>query len=162
MSQKIKLKTISGPMEPFTVPVVVKNLQGAEVEFVFTCMARSRTEWAPIKKEVLAVQMDEARRTAEEAKAAAAKAGEAAKDDAAKWDGVLESCQKFEALDVASVVVSGIDKAVGFAQRIATGWDLEDEMNADTLRQFEDKFPGGLQLLIDKYDAAIQGAREKN
>lgn len=168
---KIKLKTILGPDEDFNVPVVVKNLKGQDVEFVFTCRARTLTEWAPIQKEIAAASLESVRKQAEEAKAEAKKAKRAKKadspDDAdepeqAQWDAVLAQVERFDQLDVVDLTNVAISKQVGFAMQIASDWDLDDPWSADSLHTFENKFPGGIQKLIDKYDASIKGAREKN
>lgn len=57
MSTPIKLKTIFGPKEDFNVPVIVKNLQGQDVQIDFQCKARTKTEWAPVKKEIVATRI---------------------------------------------------------------------------------------------------------
>lgn len=166
---KIKLKTIFGPEEDFSVPVTVKNLNGSEVEVTFTCKARTLTEWAPLRKEIAAAALEPIRKQAEEAKAAAKKAkknaGDSSDDQAdevSQWDNVLDNIKKFDDADPVDLTKVGIAKQAEFGMQIAAGWDIDDPLNAETLATFEDKFPGGIQILIDKYDAAIKGAREKN
>lgn len=168
MTAKIKLKTILGPIDDFNVPVTVMDLGGDEVEIVFRCKARTLTQWLPIRKEIVAATLEQVRKQAEEAREAALKAkegGDAAEspDDIEKqWAAVFENLRKFDETNPVEMASIAISQQVEFAKRIATGWSIEDPMNDETLAQFEDRFPGGIQALIDKYDAAIKGARGKN
>lgn len=167
MSQPIKLKTIKGPKEDFNIPVVVLNLQGEEVQIDFACKARSKTEWAPIKKKIVAERMEDLRKQAEAA-IAASDAPDDEDADAQKkrtveaWKKALERVQEFE--DADAVELAGVvnEKQAEFAQQIATGWSLDIPMTTEHLADLEDEFPGSISKLIEKYDAAILGAREKN
>lgn len=167
MTTPIKLKTIKGPKEDFNVPVVVLNLQGEEVQIDFACKARSKTEWAPIKKKIVAERMEDLRKQAESAIAAS----DAPEDEDAAaqkqrtvqaWKTALERVKEFEDADAVELAGVANEKQAAFAQDIATGWSLDIPMTAQNLADLEDEFPGSIGKLIEKYDAAILGAREKN
>lgn len=168
MNTPLKLKTIRGPKEDFNVPVVVLNLQGQEVQIDFACKARSKTEWAPIKKAIVAERMEALKKQAEAALAEASGVEEPADETAKKqrirdtWAKALENVKEFEQSNAAEM--AGIDnsKQAEFAMEIATGWSLDIPMDKDALAELEDEYPGSIERLIEKYDAAIRGAREKN
>lgn len=168
MNTPIKLKAIRGPKEDFNIPVIVLNLQGQEVQIDFACKARSKTEWAPIKKDIVAGRMEALKKQAEAALAEVSEVEDTA-DEAAKkqrirdaWAKALENVKEFEQSN--AVELAGIDnnKQAEFAMKIATGWSLDIPMDKGSLAELEDEYPGSVERLIEKYDAAIRGAREKN
>lgn len=167
MSTPIKLKTIKGPKEDFNVPVIVLNLQGEEVQIDFACKARSKTEWAPIKKKIVSERMEELRKQAEAAIAASDTPDDG--DTAAQkqrtvsaWKTALERVKEFEDADAVELAGVANEKQAGFAAMIATGWSLDIPMTPDSLAELEDEFPGSIGKLIEQYDSAILGARTKN
>lgn len=168
MSAPIKLKTIKGPKEDFIVPVVVLNLQGEEVLIDFSCKARSKTEWMPVKKEIMADRIEELRKQAQAAIAASdeeasgANAKETKKQTIKTWKKAIERLNEFDATDPVEIADVANEKQAGFAVKIANGWSLDIPMTGQNLADLEDEFPGSIGKLIEKYDSVILGAREKN
>lgn len=168
MNAPVKLKTIKGPKADFPVTVTVLDLSGQPVEIDFTCKARTKTEWAPVKKKIIAERMKDLRKQAEAAIAASDAEGEGEGAEAQKkrtldaWKKALERVQEFEDADAVEIAGVANEKQAEFAIQIATGWSLDIPMTAEHLADLEDEFPGSISKLIEKYDAAVLGAREKN
>jgi hypothetical protein len=168
MNAPIKLKTIKGPKADFNVSITVLDLGGQEVEIDFTCKARTKTEWAPIKKKIMAERMEDLRKQAEAAIAASDAEGEDKDAEAQKrrtidaWKKALERVKEFEDADAVEIAGVANEKQAEFAGQIATGWSLDIPMTAQNLADLEDEFPGSISKLIEKYDAAVLGARTKN
>lgn len=168
MSAPIKLKTIKGPKADFPVSITVLDLSGQDVEIDFTCKARTKTEWAPVKKQIIAERMENLRKQAEAAIEASDAEAEDEDAEAKKkrtrdlWQKALERVKEFE--DADAVELAGVvnEKQAEFAAMIATGWSLDIPMTGQNLADLEDEFPGSIGKLIEKYDSVILGAREKN
>ena len=160
MSTPIKLKTIFGPKEDFNVPVIVKNLHGQDVQIDFACKARTKTEWAPVKKEIVATRIAKIKEQAE----AALKEEKKAKDDdtAQTWKDTLKRVKEFEESDAIALAGAPNAEQAAIALKIANGWSLDIPMNAENLAAMEDAYPGSIEALVGGYDSAVFGAREKN
>lgn len=127
-----RLKIIKAPTGTFPVEITVRDLDGTEGTIAFQCIARSQTAWAK-ERDALQARHD-----------AGQQAQDADKQPLARLFGDLIATD-------AAIVPS-----------IATGWDLDNEFNLQSLQEMEDQYPGAVNALVNEYSKQIHGARLGN
>lgn len=130
------LKSLAGMAPEFSLPVKIKRLDGEEITINFTAKALRKKEWAAMRDALIApvaVEID---------------AGEEAAPLA-----------KFT---FSSAIDGDMQKGADLVAQFATGWDLEDVMNAAALVELEDQIGGALSAVLGAYDAAIFHGRLGN
>lgn len=60
------------------------------------------------------------------------------------------------------MVSAGAADAANLIAKVATGWDLEDEFNAENLTELEDILPGALTEILGRIDAGLFQGRLGN
>lgn len=131
------LKSLGNASPEFRLPVSIPSLDGSEITITLTVKALRKTEWAALRDEL----------------AAPAPVDEAGSDSEA------ESAPKFS---FRSFVDGDMKKAAELLLRFAIGWDLEDDFNAESLVEMEDRFGGSLGAVVNAYHEAIFRGRLGN
>lgn len=149
-----KLKTLAGAPADFAMPVTLKNLQGEDVEIIFTCIGRTLLDWHPIYGQRLT---DEANAAMEQADKA-----EAAKEAAEGEEGKKRKPLKYDAKEVQKNMQDSLARGVALVREVAKGWDLEDEFSDENIKLMIAKFPGSQQQVHQEYHQRILGNRTKN
>lgn len=127
------IKSMSGAIPEFPMPVKIKRLDGTETAITFTAKALRKKEWAGLRDDHLNL----------------AKAAGETGDEPAKFS-------------FAAAVGESMRKVAELVTNCATGWDLSDEFNAANLEELEDNFGGTLDSFLSAYDAAIFHGRLGN
>lgn len=133
------LKSIGDLNPAFEMNVGVQARAGAEVMIKLQCQAHGKLEWAAIRDKA----NDEARERSE-------KRVEAASEDDAKSIRIVDVVRETMAAESALVM------------EFATGWDLSDELSAESLQRLENKCGGSISAMISKYEIAIYQGRLGN
>lgn len=133
------LKSIDDLNPAFDMPVDVKLKSGQAIQITLKCQALEKLQWAEIR--------DKAN---DEARARSEARIEAASEDDAKPIRITEVVRDTMAAEASLVV------------QFATGWDLADEFNEDSLKRLENKCGGAMGAMISKYEVAIYQGRLGN
>lgn len=155
MSKK-SIKTIRGPVANFDVPVEVTALNGVKDTVVFSCKARSRTEWMPHAKEISTKRFDAMLHLSEQVKA------DEDKTALEKLDDMRQKVQEIKDKDVVGEAMKHLKETAAYALLIADGWDYEEPLTEENIIAVEDIYPGTIEGLIEAYTKAINGLRTKN
>lgn len=138
-----ELKTIEGQVPEFPVPLDLQRFDGEIVRVTVRCKVFGKRAWSRMRREhvdaVLAEEQELAK-AEQEAKTAAAAAGEPAKRAVPHLDEILER---------------GMRRDGEFFAQVATGWSLPEPCNADTLADLDDRFANALALLLEAYERTI-------
>ena len=144
---KTILKSISGPVAPFKVPVDVIDLNGNELVINFTGIPRTRDEWMPIGQKIMNDRLEKAKK---------------AMEDAPIDDPELKLETKEQIAAQRKKRVKEVAEQIEEVLQVAQGWELDDEFNKVNLTNVEGRFPGCLRELVEKYGRVVNGERVKN
>lgn len=160
---KIIIKSLSGKDEPFNVPVDVVTLNGEDAVINFKGIARNRSDWLPIAKQMLDARLEKGKKALEEMKVedpeAKPETMEQVKESRKKRIKELTEMQK---RDLAKEYKGTVDEQIEEVLKVASGWELDDPFTKANLSLVEAKFPGCLHALVEQYGKVINGERVKN
>ena len=137
-----KLKLGDNP-KSFKKTIQIVLLEGGTAPLEISYIYRTRSQFAALVDANIAKAEADAK--------AAAEGAETNADDAAPKR--LTIAQSYAMVDKARA---------DHVLKIADGWDLGDEFNAESLLQFEDEYPGALDAISIAYVQAVAEARAKN
>lgn len=160
---KTILKSLSGPVEPFTVPVDVLDLSGNELVINFLGIPRTRDEWLPIGQKLMNDRLEKAKKAI----------GDAPIDDpelkletkeqiTAHREKRIKEMTDLQKRDLAKEYKGSIAEQIEEALKVAQGWELDDDFTKANLAKVEGRFPGCLRELVEKYGRVLNGERVKN
>lgn len=61
-----------------------------------------------------------------------------------------------------AVIAQAVDQNAHYLGEILVGWDLDEELNPESLEQFADELPAGARSIMDAYAGAISEGRLGN
>ncbi|MDD0814286.1 phage tail assembly chaperone [Curvibacter sp. HBC28] len=129
------IKSLKGAAASFPLPLIIKRLDGSEVELVFTAKAMRKTEWAALRDAQTAPAAESA--VAVEASAEPAE---------------IKAPEPFSWSDM---VKKDMSKVADLITKCAVGWSVTEEFNQESLIELEDMFGGTLGSFLQSYDSAI-------
>jgi len=136
----VTLKSLGSIAPTFDMPVEVP-VRGSEPATInLTCKALGKLAWARIRDAANASADERSEARIE----AASKEGERAR------------------IKVAEIVEEGLQADSATVLEFATGWDLEDPLNAENLQRLEDQCGGALRAIVEAYEMAIYQSRLGN
>ena len=148
----------------FEFAVVMKNLQGEDVEIPFIGVGRTLKDWMPIKLKRLEEEGNAHLEMVEKQQ----KIREDAESDAEKAEGkstAEKSKPKRITLDPAEIdkgINEGLAKGVAKVREFASGWGLDDDFTDENIADLIARYPGVQGLGWNNYDDRIYGNRLGN
>lgn len=136
------LKSIDDIPPEFSMPVPIPLRVGGTATITLQCRALTKTEWAAIRD----------RYTADLQARAEARINPKPSDTGAPAP----------TISMASAVRDGLENNAALVLEFATGWDLADPLDAQSVKRLEDKSGGALQAIVSHYEAAIYQSRLGN
>lgn len=162
-----KLKRLGSQAPTFTLPVDIAKLNGRNHRVVFQCKALRKSEWAKLR--------DDHQRATMEAvlggEPAATEVPGDAPDDGVDGEAQVQQESQSPLADALDNILKrgheanvreGLERDAAVVMAFATGWDLEDDFNADNLQAMEDEFGGSLGAVLMAYNVAIYQGRLGN
>lgn len=73
-----------------------------------------------------------------------------------------EKASKSKDKTIEGAFKSAIDNNVDFVLKIAEGWDLDDEFNAENIALLDDEYQGAITAIGEAYRSALVEGRAKN
>lgn len=136
------LKSIDDIAPEFSMPVPIPLRVGGTATITLQCRALAKTEWAAIRDRYNAdlQARAEARINREPS----------------------ESGVPAPSFSMASAVNDGLENNAALVLEFATGWDLADPLNEQSVKRLEDKSGGALQAFVAHYETAIYQSRLGN
>ena len=160
---KTILKSISGPVAPFKVPVDVIDLNGNELVINFTGIPRARDEWMPIGQKIMNDRLEKAKKAMEDAPIDDPELKLETKEQiAAQRKKRVKELTEMQKRDLAKEYKGSVAEQIEEVLQVAQGWELDDEFNKVNLTNVEGRFPGCLRELVEKYGRVVNGERVKN
>lgn len=144
-----KLKLVSKLEGTFPVVIEVSDLNGTEFSITFDGIARTQKTWAK-ERDAMIAEASAKIKAAEEKPKKKAKAGE------------VEEVAEIDADAFLKYVTERMTSEAKLTFKMASGWSLDEAFNIENMEVLEDRFPGSVAQLHDKYNAAIFGNRRKN
>lgn len=139
------LKRLGSQPPVFDLPVTISTLAGVPAKFTLKCKALRKTEWARERdsrqREVLESLADDG---AAEADA-----------PAVPQDRIAAALANMAANGIEASVQTGLERDADSILVFATGWDLEDAFDRESLMALENEFGGALGACLRAYDVAI-------
>lgn len=138
----VTLKSIADIPVEFSMPVPIPLRVGGTATITLQCRALAKTEWAAIRDRYNAdLQARAESRVNPEPPAPGA---------------------PVPAFSMASAVHDGLENNAALVLEFATGWDLADPLDAQSVQRLEDKSGGALQAFVAHYETAIYQSRLGN
>ena len=165
MSNEAKtiLKSLSGPVEPFKVPVDVIALNGDALVINFTGIPRTREEWLPIGQKLMNDRLEKAKKSMEDMPVEDPDQKLETKEQITKKKKKrIKEMNDIQKRDLAKEYKGSVAEQIEEVLMVAQGWELDDEFNKANLTKVESRFPGCLYTLVEKYGRVINGERVKN
>ena len=165
MSNEAKtiLKSLSGPVEPFKVPVDVIALNGDALVINFTGIPRTREEWLPIGQKLMNDRLEKAKKNMEDMPVEDPDQKLETKEQiTAHRKKRIKEMTDIQKRDLAKEYKGSVAEQIEEVMMVAQGWELDDEFNKANLTKVEGRYPGCLYMLVEKYGRVINGERVKN
>jgi hypothetical protein len=140
------LKSLADLPPSFDMPVQIPILGKSGVTITLTCNALGKLEWAAVRD---ADNAEAERRREERIQAVVHQT----------LDAPASTPVIARAVDA---VADELNRRVSMVLQFATGWDLSDPLNAETLLVLENKGGGSLAACINAYETAIYQGRLGN
>lgn len=162
----IKIKSLSGNPADFHLPITARDLDGTEVEVIFTFKGRTLRDWHPLATKRLTDDANHMIAAAEE-REDVEKQVQITESDADPAEGTTKRKKKSKRIDFDEAkanesISSNLRRAVEIIREVATGWDLDDEFTDENLESLCSRYPGIHQEAWGKYNERVRGNRLGN
>lgn len=82
--------------------------------------------------------------------------------DAIFKDAGVKATDEGEKVAIADLMAKTRDTNADYLLQVLEGWNLEDDLNKDSLQQLCDEFPGVANSIMETYRSAVTEGRAKN
>lgn len=162
----VKIKSLTGNPADFHLPITARDLDGTEVEVIFTFKGRTLRDWHPVATKRMT---DDANRmiSASEEREDLEKQIQIAETDAEPAEGATKRKKKTKRIDfdeskANEAIDTNLRRSVEIIREVASGWDLDDDFTDENLESLCSRFPGIHQEVWGKYDSRVRGNRLGN